>query len=605
MFDIQKELKKLPDKPGVYIMKDKEDKIIYVGKAIILKNRVRQYFQKNNKSARIEKMVSLIDHFEYIVTDSEMEALILECNLIKLHRPRFNVLLKDDKMYPFIKITVNDDYPIIRTARKKINDGAKYFGPYTNGLAVKETLDLINKFYKLKQCNKDFSKAREKRPCLNYHIKKCMGICQGNVNKIEYNKMIDQIILLLEGRTEEFIKMIDKDMREASLNLNFEKAAELRDKKSSIENLIQRQKMDNYNENDIDVIGMIKKLDKASVQIFFIRNSKMIGSDNFIFNDVEELSEAELIETFLKQYYASSENIPGKIMFKYEIDDIELIRKWLIIKADGKNVEFKIPKKGEKLRFIEMAEKNAEISLDNKSNITEKDNLLIELKDVLKLDFLPRRIESYDISNISGTDIVAGIIVIEDTKPKRSEYRRIRIKTVDSQDDIACMKETLERRLKYLCNNNEKKSPFGPAPNLILMDGGLSQVNVASHIIRNYGLNIHVLGMVKNDKHRTRAIIDSEGKEISLVNNKNVLNFVTMVQDEVHNTAISYHRKLREKKSRKSELDDVKGIGDAKKRALLAHFKSVSKIKEASLEELCNVKGINKRLAEKIKNELN
>jgi excinuclease ABC subunit C len=605
MFNIQQELKKLPEKPGVYIMKDKDDKIIYVGKAIILKNRVRQYFQKNNKSTRIEKMVSLIDHFEYIVTDSEMEALILECNLIKLHRPKFNVLLKDDKMYPYIKVNVQEEFPTIKIARKKFNDGAKYFGPYTNGLAVKETLEFIKRYYMLKQCSKDFSKTKDRRPCLNYHIKRCMGICLGNIKKEEYDKMINQIMLLLEGRTEEIIKLLDKDMQIAATNLNFEKAAELRDKKANIENLIQRQKMDNYNENNLDVIGIVKKLNKASIQIFFIRNSKMIGSENFIFSDVEEMSEAELLETFLKQYYTASSNIPGKIMFKYEFKEIELIRDWLVKKMQGKNIEFKIPKKGEKLRFIEMAEKNAEIALVNKTNITEKDNLLLDLKKILNLDALPRRIESYDISNISGTDMVAGIVVIEDTKPKKAEYRRIKIKTVLSQDDPACMREALERRLKYLVVEDESvKSPFGPKPNLILMDGGITQIRAAKQIIDSFKLDIPVFGMVKNDKHRTRGILNSNGEEIDIANNKEIINFITMIQDEVHKTAITYHRKLREKKIRKSELDDIKGIGDAKKRALLAEFKSVAKMKEASIEDLCKVKGINKSLAEKIKKEL-
>ena len=599
MFDIKSELKKLPEKPGVYIMKDKDDNILYVGKAVILKNRVRQYFQKTDKTERIKKMVSQIDHFEYIVVDSEMEALILECNLIKLHRPKYNVLLKDDKMYPYIKITLNEDFPTVRMTRKKLDDGAKYYGPYTNAYATKETVDFLNKVYSLKQCRKIFNK--KETPCLNFHIKKCMGVCSGNVSKEEYRKTIEQVMTVLDGKAEDLIKQTKREMEEASKNLNFEKAALLRDKMSSIESLLQKQKMDNISENDIDVIGIVKRLDRASIEVFNIRNSKMIGGQNFILKDVAEESEEELISTFIKQYY-NADNIPSKIMFKQNLNEQELIKDWLLKISGRKNIEFKIPKKGEKLRLIEMAEKNATISLENKTDIIENENILLELMNLLGLSRLPKRIESYDISNISGTDIVAGIVVFENGKPKKNEYRKIKIKTVDGQDDVACMKEALTRRLKYIADNTIEKNPFGPEPDLILMDGGITQIRAAKEIVDRYGLNIPVFGMVKNDKHKTRALMDEQRNEISISSKQNLFNFLTFLQDEVHKTAIEYHRKLRDKNITKSELDGIEGIGEKKKQALLRRFKSVEKIKQASIEELCEVEGISEKIATKIKN---
>ena len=601
MFDIKEELKKMPEKPGVYIMKDKDDNILYVGKAVILKNRVRQYFQKTNKTERIKKMVSQIDHFEYIVVDSEMEALILECNLIKLHKPKYNVLLKDDKMYPYIKITINEDFPTVRITRKKLNDGAKYYGPYTNAYATKETVDFLNKVYLLKQCRKIFTK--KETPCLNYHIKKCMGICAGKVTKEEYRKIINQVMVVLDGKAEELIKQIKAEMVEASNNLQFEKAADLRDKISSLQNLLQRQKMDNISENDLDVIGIVKRLDRASIEIFNIRNSKMIGGQNFILKDVGEEAEEELLVTFIKQYY-NSDNVPSKIMFKQNLNEEELIKEFLIQISGRKNVEFKIPKKGEKLKLIDMAERNATISLENKTDIVENENVLLELKQVLDLNKLPKRIESYDISNISGTNTVAGIVVFENGKPKKNEYRKIKIKTVIGQDDVACMKETLRRRLKYVVNKDLEKNPFGPEPDLILMDGGITQIRAAKEIVREYNLTIPVYGMVKNDKHRTRALMNEEGEEYLISDKPTLFNFVTFLQDEVHKTAIEYHRKLREKEITKSELDSIEGIGEKRKQALLKKFKSVEKIRAATIEELCEVDGITEKIAKNIKNML-
>ena len=595
---IKEDLKKLPERPGVYIMKDKNDNILYVGKAVILKNRVRQYFQKTNKTERIKKMVSQIDHFEYIVVDSEMEALILECNLIKLHRPKYNVLLKDDKMYPYIKITLNEDYPTVRITRKKFNDGAKYFGPYTNAFAVKETVEFLNKTFKLKHCRKIFKDGKYETPCLNYHIKRCMGICQGNVSKEEYMKVINQVIDVLDGKSEALIKQIDADMQKASSELNFEKAAELRDKKISLENLMQKQKMDSFSENNIDVIGIVKYLDKASIEVFNIRNSRMIGGENFILKDVEEFSESDLIFDFMKQYYNDG-NVPDKIMFRYEFPDMELARNLLMKIGNKKNLEFKIPKRGEKVKLIDMAERNAKISMQNKTDSIENEGLLVELMNLLHLKELPKRIESFDISNISGTDTVAGIVVFENAKPKKSDYRRIKIKTVEGQNDVGCMREVLMRRLKYCKEDFDGKSPYSSSPNLILMDGGISQVRVAKNVVREYGLTIPVFGMVKDGKHRTRTIVDEDGREYEIKSNE-LFNLVTFLQDEVHNTAIEYHRKLRQNRVRESELDKVEGIGEKKKKALLQRFKSVRKIKEASVEELCLVDGINEELAQRI-----
>ncbi len=603
MFNIPEELKKLPEKPGVYIMKDKNDTILYVGKAVILKNRVRQYFQNTPKSPRIQKMVSQIDHFEYIVVDSEMEALILECNLIKLHRPKYNVLLKDDKMYPYIKVALNELYPTVRITRKKLNDGAKYYGPYTNAYAAKETVDFLNKTFRLKHCKKIFKEGKSESPCLNYHIKRCMAPCSGMVSKKEYDEVIKQVLMLLDGKTEHIQRLMEEEMQKASEEMNYEKAADIRDKLYSIQNISTKQKIDNYAENEMDVIGLEKLLDKASVEVFHIRGSKMIGGDNFILRNIEDLSEEEIVEDFMKQYYHDA-NVPSKIMLKYQLPEEELLKKWLCQISNRQNVELKVPKIGEKMRLIEMAEQNAHIALQNKTDTIENEGLLVELMRLLDLPELPKRIESYDISNIAGTDTVAGIIVFENAKPKRGEYRKIKIKTVEGQNDVACMREALLRRLKYVLPSYEgEKNPFGPTPNLILMDGGITEVRVAVKVIEEYGLSIPVYGLVKNEKHRTRTIVDANGKEYA-VQSDELFQLLTFIQDEVHDTAISYHRKLRDSKIKKSLLDEVEGIGEKKKTALLKRFHSIENIKKASVAELCLVDGINESLAEKILEKL-
>jgi excinuclease ABC subunit C len=595
MFNIEEELKKLPNKPGVYVMRDKNDTIIYVGKAISLKNRVRQYFRKNNKTARIEKMVSLIDHFEYIVVDNEAEALILECNLIKKNRPKFNVLLKDDKTYPYIKIDVKSDYPGVFITRRVFNDGSKYFGPYANPGAAKEMIDFIKQKYKIRQCRT--LKNRE-RPCLNYHINRCLAPCMGYVTPQEYKKQIDEIIDLLEGKTEKIIKELENQMQEASIKLEFEKAAELRDRIQSIERVSEKQKVSNISENNIDVIGIAKSDIQICIEIFFVRGSKMVGREHYFYTDLKDMENKEILSGFIKQYYLDNPNIPNKIMIRDEIEDKETIEKWLSTIL-GKKVEIKTPKKGEKLRFVEMAEMNSKVTLENKEK--DKSEILLELKDVLSLDKLPRKIETYDISNISGEYMVAGMCVMQDGVIKKNLSRRFKIKTVYNQDDPRCMEEVITRRLKHSIEN--PKGGFGILPDVIFADGGITQIRATKKAIQKYDLNIPVFGMVKNDKHQTRALMDENRKELKI--SPRLMNLITNFQDTVHDTAITYHRKLRDKAITKSELDEIDGIGKVKKQALLKAFGSVEKIKQASIEDLINVKGINEELAKKIKNMKN
>ena len=594
MFNIEEELKKLPAKPGVYIMHDKYDNIIYVGKAVSLKNRVRQYFRKNNKTARIEKMVSLISYFEYIVVDNEAEALILECNLIKKNKPKFNVLLKDDKTYPYIKITLNEEYPSVYTTRRIVNDGAKYFGPYANSGSAKEMVDFIKQKFKIRQCRNFKS---NKRVCLNYHIGRCLGPCVNNVSKEEYRKQIEEIIDFLDGKASNVIKKLKIEIEEAAKKQEFEKAAYLRDKMLAIENISQKQKVSNINENSIDVIGIAKNSLTACIEIFFVRQSKMIGRENYFFNDLVELEEKEILSGFVKQYYLNNENLPSKIMVSEEIDDKEILEEVLTRKS-GRKVEIRHPHKGEKLRFVEMAKNNAKVSLENKVN--DKYSILNELKELLELDKLPRKIECYDISNLSGTNMVAGMCVLKDGVINKSLSRRFKIKTIIGQDDPACMKEVIIRRLKYSIDN--QKGGFGKLPDVIFVDGGITQLKAAEEAVKEYNLEIPIYGMVKNDKHTTRALIDGNRTELEL--SKELKNLITKFQDTVHDTAIEYHRKLRDTEISKSKLDDIKGIGDKKKKELLKNFSTIQKIKDANLEELTQIKGITKELAIKLKEEL-
>lgn len=594
MFNLEEELKNLPNKPGVYVMRDKDDNIIYVGKAISLRNRVRQYFRKNNRTARIEKMISLIDHFEYIVVDNEAEALILECNLIKKNRPKFNVLLKDDKTYPYIKIDVKSDFPGVSMTRRLINDGSKYFGPYANPGAAKEMLDFIKQKYKIHQCKNIKERTR---PCLNYHIKRCFAPCMGYISKEDYRKQIDEIIDLLEGKTDKVLKDLKKEMEDASLKLNFEQAAYIRDKIQAIDRASEKQKVSNISENNIDVIGLAKSDFEICIEIFFVRGSKMVGREHYFYTDLKDMEDKEILEGFVKQYYLNNPNIPNKIMLREEIEDKATIEEWLSTIL-GKKVEIKIPKKGEKLKFVEMAENNAKVTLENKEK--DKSETLMELKEVLKLENIPRKIETFDISNLSGEYTVAGMCVLQDGVIKKNLSRRFKIKTVYGQDDPRCMEEVITRRLKHSIESPE--GGFGKLPDVIFADGGITQIRAIKTAVNKYNLNIPVFGMIKNDKHQTRALIDENRKELEI--SENLKNLITRFQDTVHDTAISYHRKLRDKDVTKSELDDIKGIGKVKKQNLLKNFGSVEKIKKASISELMKISGITEELAKELKKNL-
>lgn len=593
MFNIEDELKKLPHKPGVYIMRNKDDKIIYVGKAISLKNRVTQYFRKTNKTQRIKNMVSLIDHFEYIVCDNEAEALILECNLIKENRPKFNVLLKDDKTYPYIRIGMKEEYPSIYITRRIQNDGAKYFGPYANPGAAREMLNFIKEKFQVRQC-KTFK--FNDRACLNYHIKKCLAPCMKYVTRNEYMVQINQIIMLLEGKTNKILKDLENEMKQASAKLEFEKAAAIRDRMNAIERISAKQKVSNISENNIDVIGVYKNELSVCVEIFFVRGSKMIDREHYFFDELKDMETKEILSGFIKQYYLGKMEFPNKIMIQEEIEDKEIIQEWLTNSARRK-VEIKTPQKGEKLRFVEMAENNAKITLENKSK--DKFEVLNEFKEVLNLDHLPHKIETFDISNISGTHIVAGMCVAQDGIIKRNMSRRFRIKTVYGQDDPRCTEEVVTRRIKHSLEN--PKGGFGTLPDLILADGGITQIKAIKRALSTYNLQdqIPVYGMVKDDTHSTRALVDENRKEFEI--SERLFFFITNLQNEVHNTAIEYHRKLREQDMTKSSLDEIEGIGKAKRDALLRKFGTIEKIKNSSIEELTQVKGINEKLAQKLK----
>lgn len=596
MFNIEEQLKILPDKPGVYIMHDVDDKIIYVGKAVNLKRRVKSYFRKTDKTERIKRMVSLIDHFEYIVVDNEAEALILECNLIKKNRPKFNVLLKDDKTYPYIKIDIKSDYPNVTITRKIINDGSKYFGPYANPGAAKEMLDFIKQKYKIRQC-KNF--RSETMACLNYHINRCLGPCMGYVSKEDYRKQIDEIIDILDGKVDKVLKELEKQMIKESSKMNFEQAAYIRDRMLAIQRVNEKQKVSNITENNIDVIGIAKSEIEVCVEIFFVRGSKMVGREHYFFQDIREMEDKEIISGFIKQYYIDSQNLPNKIMIREELEDQQAIEQWLSKEA-GRKVEIKSPKKGEKLRFVEMANNNAKITLENKER--DRSEILVELKEILGLNKLPRKIETFDISNISGEYMVAGMCVMVDGTIKRNMSRRFKIKTVLTQDDPKCMQEVVTRRLKHSIDNGNS-SGFGKLPDAIFADGGITQIRAIKQAVKSLELDIPVFGMVKNDKHQTRALINEQRQEFEI--SENLMNLITKFQDEVHDTAISYHRKLRDESITKSELDYIKGIGEAKKKALLKYFGSVEKIRNSSIEEIVKVNGINGELAKNILQQLN
>jgi excinuclease ABC subunit C len=613
MFNIDEELKKLPDEPGVYIMKDEKGEIIYVGKAINLKKRVRQYFQSSrSNSPKVNAMVRHIREFEYIIVDNEVEALILEANLIKKHKPKYNILLRDDKQYPYIKIT-NEKYPRVIKTRKVQKDGAKYFGPYPSAYAVNDTLDIIRNLYPIRTCKINFDKSDKKyRPCLNYYIGRCLGPCRGDVDHDKYMEMIDEIIMFLSGKEDKLIEIIEERMRKASENLDFESAAKYRDQINSLKLILEKQKVVSSNMLDQDIIGMARGVEEVCIQVFFIRSGKIVGREHFILSDTFEEDKREILSSFIKQFYLGTAYVPKEILIEEEIEDMDAISQWLSEKR-GNKVTIRVPKRGEKSQLMEMVKKNAMDMLNQYGDrfLREKEKNekpLMRLQDILGLDEMPNRIEAYDISNISGIYSVGSMVVFENGTPKKSDYRRFRIKSTTTPDDYKSMKEILKRRFTRGLREREivedsqiSLEGFSLFPDLIMIDGGKGQVNAALEVLEELNLKIPVCGLVKDDFHKTRGIIYNN-KEIQLDKDSLEFKFIYRIQEEAHRFAISYHRSLRSKEMLKSELDDIKGIGQKRKAALLKHFKSVDNIKKASVEELAQVDGMNKKIAEELYN---
>lgn len=613
MFDFEYHLKNLPDKPGVYLMKNSLGEVIYVGKAKILKNRVKSYFQNSkNHSEKVKVMVKNIAEFEYIVTDSEMEALILECNLIKKYSPKYNILLKDDKFYPFIKITTKDDFPRVFVTRNFAKDGSKYFGPYTNGTAVYETINLIYRIFPLRTCKLAIKEnGAPVRPCLNYHIKKCFGPCGGHIGKEEYGKMISDIIDILSGKETYVTKMLKAEMETASENLEFEKAASLRDKILAIEAIVEKQKIFKTMEGDEDFINIDQDEKDSCIQVFFSRDGKVIGREHFIFENTANESIAEILEEFIASFYGGTAKVP-KIIYVPEINEVELMEEYLTIKR-GSKVWIKIPQKGQKKDMLEMVKNNAKITLEKFKDKYLKDKemnktSLQELQYLLELDEWPARIEAYDISNIQGVDSVGTMVVFEEGRSKNSDYRRFKIKTVKGANDYDSMREILTRRfthgleeVKAIQERNLKLSAgkFSNFPDLIMMDGGKGQVNIALEVLESLNIKIPVCGLVKDDKHQTRGIVYNN-KELIINRSSNLMQLIRRIQDEVHRFAITYHRSLRDKRTLHSILDDIPNVGEKRRRALLMKFGSVDNIKKATIEELLEVPSIDKKSAESI-----
>ena len=599
-------------------MKNSLGEVIYVGKAKVLKNRVKSYFQKSkNHSEKVKVMVKNIAEFEYIVTDSEMEALILECNLIKKYNPKYNILLKDDKFYPFIKITVNDDYPRVFVTRRFAKDGSKYFGPYTNGSAVYETLDLIYKIFPLRNCKLVIKENGEKvRPCLNYHIKKCLGPCGGHISKEEYGKMINDIIDILSGKETYITKMLKSDMEKAAEELEFEKAASLRDKILSINAIAEKQKIFKTMEGDEDFINIEQDEKDSCIQVFFSRDGKVIGREHFIFENTANEGIGEIIEDFIGSFYGGTAKIP-KAIYVPQIDNFDLMEEYLTIKR-GSKVWIKVPQKGQKKEMLEMVKNNARITLEKFKDKYLKDKeinriSLLELQDLLELEECPQRIEAYDISNIQGVDSVGTMIVFEEGRAKNSDYRRFKIKTVKGANDYDSMREILTRRfnhgldeIKAIQQRDLKLSAgkFSTFPDLIMMDGGKGQVNVALEVLQSLNIDIPVCGLVKDDKHQTRGIIYNNN-ELIINKGSNLMQLIRRIQDEVHRFAITYHRSLRDKRTLHSVLDDIPYVGEKRRRALLMKFGSVDNIKKASMQELLETQSIDKKSAESIYNYFN
>ena len=613
MFDIQEELKKLPAKPGVYLMHNAQDEIIYVGKARILKNRVRQYFQSGYKrSIKIEHMVSHIAYFEYIITDSELEALVLECNLIKEHRPHYNTMLKDDKSYPYIKVTVQEDYPRILFCRNVKRDKSKYFGPYTSAGAVKETIELMHKVYKIRNCNRLLPRdIGKERPCLYHQINQCDAPCQGLVSKEEYKKNVEQALRFLNGDDKKIIQDLEEKMQAAAAELEFEQAAEYRDLIDSVKRIGEKQKINHTDGDDRDIIALAKAGDEAVISIFFIRNGKLLGRDHFHMTGIGDSEKKEILMDFVKQFYVGTPFIPKEILTQEEIPDKEILEKWLSDKR-GAKVVFQTPKRGSKHQMMELAYKNAQNELIKDSEKLKREEhrtigAVHELEQLLGIRGL-NRMEAFDISNTNGYENVASMVVFEKGKARRSDYRKFKIRTVAGPDDYRCMEEALERRFAHGIREKEEREEkgldpelgsFTRFPDILMMDGGKGQVNVALQVLERLNLHIPVCGMVKDDFHRTRGLYYNN-EIIQFPKNSEAFRMITRLQDEAHRFAIEYHKSLRSKGQVHSVLDDIRGVGPARRKALMRHFKDIGKIRQATVEELTQVDGITQNVAEEI-----
>ena len=606
-FNIQEELKKLPGKPGVYLMHDEKDAIIYVGKAISLKNRVRQYFQSSrNKGAKIEQMVTHISRFEYIVTDSELEALVLECNLIKEHRPKYNTMLMDDKTYPFIKVTVNEPFPRVMMARRLKKDKAKYFGPYTSAGAVKDTIELIRKLYHIRSCNRSLPKdIGKERPCLNYHIHQCYAPCQGYISREEYRKSIDEVVRFLNGNYDPILKELEEKMLDASENLEFEKAIEYRELLASVQKIAQKQKITDTAGDDRDIIAMASEGEDAVVQVFFIRGGRLIGRDHFYLKIAENDTKSEILSSFIKQFYAGTPYIPAELMLPEEIEDQEIIEEWLTTRREHK-VRLRIPKKGTKEKLVELAQKNAQMVLKNdKERLKREEGRTIgavkELEKILGLTGIIR-MEAYDISNTNGFDSVGSMVVYEHGKPKRNDYRKFKIKSVQGPDDYASMNEVLTRRFEHGLRERQDESETGgfqAFPDLIMMDGGRGQVNIALEVLEKLNLHIPVCGMVKDDNHRTRGLYFNN-VELPIDRNSECFRLITRIQDEAHRFAITFHRQLRSKGQVHSILDDIPGVGPARRKDLMRSFENIEAIRNATVDDLKELPSMNEKSAQEV-----
>lgn len=606
-FNIQEELKKLPGKPGVYLMHDEKDAIIYVGKAISLKNRVRQYFQSSrNKGAKIEQMVTHISRFEYIVTDSELEALVLECNLIKEHRPKYNTMLMDDKTYPFIKVTVNEPFPRVMMARRMKKDKAKYFGPYTSAGAVKDTIELIRKLYHIRSCNRSLPKdIGKERPCLNYHIHQCYAPCQGYISREEYRKSIDEVVRFLNGNYDPILKELEEKMLDASENLEFEKAIEYRELLASVQKIAQKQKITDTAGDDRDIIAMASEGEDAVVQVFFIRGGRLIGRDHFYLKIAENDTKSEILSSFIKQFYAGTPYIPAELMLPEEIEDQEIIEEWLTTRREHK-VRLRIPKKGTKEKLVELAQKNAQMVLKNDKERLEREEgrtigAVKELEKILGLTGIIR-MEAYDISNTNGFDSVGSMVVYEHGKPKRNDYRKFKIKSVQGPDDYASMNEVLTRRFEHGLRERQDESETGgfqAFPDLIMMDGGRGQVNIALEVLEKLNLHIPVCGMVKDDNHRTRGLYFNN-VELPIDRNSECFRLITRIQDEAHRFAITFHRQLRSKGQVHSILDDIPGVGPARRKDLMRSFENIEAIRNATVDNLKELPSMNEKSAQEV-----